>query len=166
MLMIFFFFWRSINKIKKIKQNKVYSFIYAVLCLHFRSALSLIKAMAIMAAVAAHRAAARRAAALTQLSSPQTSSPHLIHCRGVLCGYRCPWSWCWRRNPIALWSRPSRLCSPSTLASLLDRLVSPHHQSPLPPPLLWCHASPTPSTTASPMWISLPLSFPLSQICA
>ena len=47
--------------------------------------LSLIKAMAIVAAVAA-----RRAAALTQLSSPQTSSPHLIHCRGVLCGYRCP----------------------------------------------------------------------------
>ena len=34
-----------------------------------------------MATVAA--AAARRAAALTRLSSPQTSSPHLIHRRGL-----------------------------------------------------------------------------------
>ena len=40
--------------------------------------LSLIKAMATVAA-----AAARRAAALTRLSSPQTSSPHLIHRRGL-----------------------------------------------------------------------------------
>ena len=47
--------------------------------------LSLIKAMATVAAAAAYRAVS-----LTQLSSPQTSSPHLIHCRGVLCGYRCP----------------------------------------------------------------------------
>ncbi|KAK9997180.1 hypothetical protein SO802_021866 [Lithocarpus litseifolius] len=40
--------------------------------------LSLIKAMATVAA-----AAARRAAALTRLSSPQSSSPHLIHRRGL-----------------------------------------------------------------------------------
>ena len=58
-----------------------------MLCLHFHFpiclvsltlSLSHIKAMATVAA-----AAARRAAALTRLSSPQTSSPHLIHRRGL-----------------------------------------------------------------------------------
>ena len=60
-----------------------------MLCLHFRSARSLslslslslshIKATAIVAAAAAYRAIS-----LTQLSSPQTSSPHLIHRHGLV----------------------------------------------------------------------------------
>ena len=41
--------------------------------------LSLIKAMATVAAAAAYRAVS-----LTQLSSPQTSSPHLIHRHGLV----------------------------------------------------------------------------------